>query len=162
MYHPIDYCLHSRAELVILTWLGSLRWLNLQRTLRENLAPGIPDVHRTYTRMLIQCNFITRHKFSICGPMWYLIGQPVHKISNTNTKFLISYPYFSSHPCKASESMPSVPALPKGFYKTLWTIFSIISTRIKIGVSSYTYNVENGVFSRADVFLPRPPQKFYP
>ena len=60
-----------------------------------------------------------------------LIGQPVHKIFNTSTKFLLCSPNFSIHPCKASESVSPGPVLPNLFYAANSTTSSLISAGIK-------------------------------
>ena len=51
---------------------------------------------------------------------------------------------FKSHPCRASESVPPGPELPKSFGINDSTTSSLIYTGIKIGVLSYTSNVDKG------------------
>ena len=59
----------------------------------------------------------------------------------------MSSPNFRSHPCSSFESVPPRPNLPKNFCATDSTYSYVISTRIKIGVSSYVSNVaQEGFF----------------
>ena len=57
-------------------------------------------------------------QFPIGGPWWVLVGHPVHKIFNMNTKFLLWSPNFCSHPYNVSESMPLCLTPPKRFCVT--------------------------------------------
>ena len=60
----------------------------------------------------------------------------------THTKFFLWYPDFSSHHCKASDSVPPCSVPPGSFCTTNSTTSYTISMGIKTGVCSYDSNVE--------------------
>ena len=112
LYFHMDYRLQYRSDLVILTSVDSLRSRNLQHKPSKKSTAGFPDAPWQYGQLLIQYNQATRHEYPIDGPSWDLIGQKLHEWFNTNTKFLLSSPNFSSQPCKSSESLSPGPELP--------------------------------------------------
>ena len=65
------------------------------------------------------------------------LGPKVSVQSYSKVKRVLSSPNFSSHPCSASESVPPGPELPESLRATDSTASSVMSTGIKIGVSSY-------------------------
>ena len=94
VYRPIASHLQSRTDLFILIFVGSLMSRDLQHTISKYLVPGFPDAHRTYTRLIVQCNQSTRYKCLTGGPRWDIIGQPFHKIFNTNIMYFSIIPKF--------------------------------------------------------------------
>ena len=53
----------------------------------------------------------------------------------------MSSPNFRSHPCSSSKSVSPGPELPESFRATDSMASSVISTEMKIGISSYVSNV---------------------
>ena len=76
--------------------------------------------------------------------------------------FFFNAPQIKKNPCGASKSVPPGPKLPESFRITNSATSYVMSTGIKIGVSSYTSNLERGVFFCAFVSLPGPMWRFYP
>ena len=61
---------------------------------------------------------------------------------------VLSSPSFRSHPCSAPESVLPETELPKHFCATDYTASSVMSTGIKIGVSSYVSSIaQEGIVS---------------
>ena len=76
--------------------------------------------------------------------------------------FLLSSPNFKIYPCRDCESMPRGPKIPKHFRATNLTTSSVIFFGIKIGILSYTSNIEwGGGLIRADISPPGSMQRFY-
>ena len=46
-YFPIDSLLRYCTDMVILAFMGSLRYRDFQNALSKNSAPGFPNAHRT-------------------------------------------------------------------------------------------------------------------
>ena len=96
-------------------------------------------------------------QYTAHGWFW-LTGQTLHKIFNTNRIFWLWSPSFSSHTCNASKSIPLGPTLPECFCITDSTTSSIISMGIKTGVASYASKVIPRRFPPVDVFPSIHPQ----
>ena len=62
-------------------------------------------------------------------------------VSTLVRSIVLSSPNFRSHTCSTSKSVPPGPELPKRFRDTDSTASSVMSTGIKISVSSYVSNV---------------------
>ena len=60
--------------------------------------------------------------------------------------FFFNAPQIKKNPCGASKSVPPGPKLPESFRITNLATSYVMSTGIKIGVSSYTSNLERGFF----------------
>ena len=85
VYCPIDSHIKYGTELVIITWVVSLRYRGLKHTLIEKSETGFPKSHRIHAQVFIQYNQVDRNKFLIGSPRWAMIFQRVHESFNTNT-----------------------------------------------------------------------------
>ena len=63
------------------------------------------------------------------------------KLSTLVLSLVLYLPNFRSNTCSASESVPPGPELPRKFCATDYTASSVMSTGMKIGVSSYVSNI---------------------
>ena len=106
-------CLYSITNMVILTQIGGFVSRDLQHKLSKKASPSLPDSDQANARLFVKQNQAARYECTIGCPGWAMIRYPVNEIFNTNTKFLLSSPYFKVHPCRASESVPPGHEPPK-------------------------------------------------
>ena len=141
----VNYRFKSVTKLVIMTRTGGFRSCDPQHVLRKKVSPRFSYSDWTKSRLFFKRDKAARHKCTIGCPGRYHIGYLVDKSFNISTKFLLSSPNFKIHPCRASESVPPGPELPKSFRANDST--SVMFTGIKIVFSSYASNVEPvGIF----------------
>ena len=76
-------------------------------------------------------NHAARHKCTIGCTGQYPIGWSVNKSFHTSTYFLLFFPNFISHPCRASESLLPGPEESDIFCRYDPTAFPVMLTRIK-------------------------------
>ena len=105
------------------------------------MAPRFSYAYWTYARLFVKHNQPARHKCRICRPGRTPIVSQSTKVSTLVCSIVLSSPNFRSHPCSDSECVLPGPELPESFRATDFTDSSVMSTGMKIGVSSYVSNV---------------------
>ena len=150
-YRPDNSLLQYSAELIIPARVSGIITSYFKYTFRKNTACRFSDAHQKYSGEPIQCNQETRHKYPIGGPWWVFLARQYTKYLTLAQSFLLWSPNFIGHPCKDYRSVPLGPAFPESFFATDSTTFSVISTGIKRGVDSYTYNATS-----VSISLPKP------